>query len=45
MNTNRHVFYRNVFIFTNRLRNLIAKYILAIVANLTQDYLRGEALI
>ena len=44
MNTNYHVFYRDVFIFINRLRDLIAKYILVIITNLIQDYLRDEAL-
>ena len=45
VNTNRHVFYRNVFVFINRLRDLTTKHISAVVTALIQGYLRDEALI
>ena len=45
VNAGRHVFYRDVFVFTNRLRDLAAKHTPVVVAGLTQGCLRGEALI
>ena len=45
VNAGHHVFYRDVFVFTNRLRDLTAKHTPVVIASLTQGYLRDEALI
>ena len=45
INSGRYVFYRDVFVFINRLRDLAAQRTAPVVAGLIQGCLRGEALV
>ena len=45
VNSGRHIFYRDVFVFVNRLKDVAAQRTNAVVAGLVQSCLRGEALV